>query len=136
MGGDTANFLTAKMQVSSVFTFPLHFHCSFCGKRKQVVSHCTFTVAAGARFFHSTISAPPGYPLGSTDWSKPTDFEFLGFGCDHEVLERPEAKNLSKRAQYHQKRQFQRGTWLLRPRNLDSVGFSRSVDTLGTLGAY
>ena len=41
------------------------------------------------------------------------EFDFLGLGCDHAVLEQLEAKNLSKRATCCQKQPIFGGFWLL-----------------------
>ena len=43
-----------------------------------------------------TISKAPGCQGGSTDPGETTEFDILGFGCDHEALESLETKNLSK----------------------------------------
>ena len=52
-------------------------------------------------------------PRGSTDREKPTEFEFLGLSCDHEVLKHLEAKNLVKIGIYDDIWLFLRGFWLL-----------------------
>ena len=43
-----------------------------------------------------TIDTPLGCPWGSTDPGEPTEFDFLGYRCDHEALEPLETKNPSK----------------------------------------
>ena len=64
-------------------------------------------------FFHSTIDTPPGCPGGSTDRENPTEFEFLGLRCDHEVLKHLEAKNLVKIGIFDDISSVLRGFWLL-----------------------
>ena len=42
-----------------------------------------------------------------------TEFDFLGFGCDHEALEPLETKNLSKPGILYEFWLFLKGFWLL-----------------------
>ena len=56
---------------------------------------------------------PPGCPGGSTDREKPTESEFLGLRCDHEVLKLLEAKYLVKIGFFDDIVLFLRGFWLL-----------------------
>ena len=52
-------------------------------------------------------------PRGPTDPEEPTEFEFLGYKCDHEALEPLETKNLSKMGIFYEFWLFLRGFWLL-----------------------
>ena len=63
--------------------------------------------------FHFTSTNPPKTPGGSTVRDFYVEFDFLGLGCDHAVLEQLEAKNLSKRATCLQKQPIFGGFWLL-----------------------
>ena len=60
-----------------------------------------------------TIDTPLGCPGESKDPGEPTEFDFLGYRCDHAVLKQLEAKNLSKRAKIDKKCPFLRGFWFL-----------------------
>ena len=51
--------------------------------------------------------------MGVKRTRKPTEFEFLGFRCDHEVLKEPEAKNGSKKGVFDEIWLFLSGFWLL-----------------------
>ena len=65
------------------------------------------------------MSIPLVYPLGSTGREEPVDFEFLGPCCDHVVLKRLGAKNLSKRVKFRQKCRNLRGFLFLALLKLD-----------------
>ena len=56
---------------------------------------------------------PQGDQGGFADPGKNTEFDFLGFGCDHEALEPLETKNLSKPGILYEFWLFSRGFWLL-----------------------
>ena len=53
-------------------------------------------MADGIIFFQSTSSSPLGVPRASKNLKGPTELDFKGFGCNHEVLKELEANNLSK----------------------------------------
>ena len=70
------------------------------------------TVAHRTHFFSKPLAVLPQGGQGcQKKREKPTEFEFLSFRCDHEVLRALEAKNRSKRAKFHQKRLFLSGFW-------------------------
>ena len=60
-----------------------------------------------------TISTPPGCPGASTNPGETSEFDNIGFGCDHEALELLETKNLSKTGPFYEFWLFLRGIWLL-----------------------
>ena len=72
-----------------------------------------FTEADGAQFYSktiiSTIDEAPGTARVPKCREETTQFDFLGFWCNHVVLEPLQAKNLPKRARDHQKSQNFRG---------------------------
>ena len=61
----------------------------------------------------STSCSPPGWRRVSKKRERPTEFEFLGFRCDHEVLRALEAKNRSKTGVFDEIWLFLSGFWLL-----------------------
>ena len=63
----------------------------------------------------STSCSPPGWQGVSKKRERPTEFEFLGFRCDHEVLKALEAKNGSKTGVFDEIWLFLRCFWLLAP---------------------
>ena len=71
------------------------------------------TEADGAQFYSkiiiSTIDEAPGTARVPKCRGETTQFNFLGFWCNHVVLEPLQAKNLPKKARDHQKSQNFRG---------------------------
>ena len=68
----------------------------------------------------SFIDEAPGTARVPKCREETTKFNFLGFWCNHVVLEPLQAKNLPKRARDHQKSQNFQGFWplaALKPRN-------------------
>ena len=43
-------------------------------------------------FYQTTSISPPWVPGVSKHWEEPTELDFRVFGCNHEVLEKLEAK--------------------------------------------
>ena len=75
------------------------------------------TEADGAQFYFkiiiSTIDAAPGTARVPKCRVETTQFEFLGFWCNHVVLELLQAKTFTKRARNHKKSLNLPGFWPL-----------------------
>ena len=75
------------------------------------------TEADGAQFYFkiiiSTIDAAPGTARVPKCQEENTQFELLGFWCDHVVLELLQAKTFTKRARNHKKSLNLPGFWPL-----------------------
>ena len=69
-------------------------------------------------FYQTTSISPPWVPGVSKNREEPTELDFRVFGCNHEVLEKLEAKNLLKVAKFVQKCLNFRRFWLLAPLKL------------------
>ena len=66
-----------------------------------------------------TTPMPQGYPRVSGGWYVTPEPRFRGMVLDHQLLEEPEPKNLSKRAKFEQKQHFLGGVLILAPLNLN-----------------
>ena len=62
---------------------------------------------------------PPGCPGGSKDPEETKELKYLGFRCDHEVLEQLVPKNLSKTGIFYEFWHFLMSFWVLVALNID-----------------
>ena len=79
-------------------------------KMTNIMIHCG---SSDSIFSKHQLSSPPEQPRVAKEREEPTEFEFLGFRCDHDVLRAVEAKNRSKTAKFCQKCPFLSDFWLL-----------------------